>query len=178
MSPDQRQRAALQACQKIIDANYLELGQHLALYCATAAELDPAPVLEAAARLKKSCYLPRVTRGSKGAMEFVAYSEGDPLLANGWGIPEPLDSAARIDPQALDLVIVPLLGFDASCNRLGMGGGFYDRAFEFRKIPGKRKPLLVGLAFECQQSDEIEVMPWDVGMDIVVTEQELRVAVG
>jgi 5-formyltetrahydrofolate cyclo-ligase len=78
-------------------------------------------------------------------------------------------------PQQLDAVIVPLLGFDNNGNRLGMGGGYYDRSFAFRKQRRAwRRPLLIGVAYSFQQVDAIQTEPWDIPLDAVITEQEFR----
>ena len=77
-------------------------------------------------------------------------------------------------PWALDLVITPLVAFDAEGNRMGMGGGYYDRSFAWRKRRRIwRGPMLVGYAYELQKLNSIRASDWDVPMDAVVTESAL-----
>ena len=72
----------------------------------------------------------------------------------------------------LEVVFMPLVGFDGEGNRLGMGKGFYDRAMSFRlRHPRSRRPLLVGLAFACQQVDSLPARPHDVPLDMLISER-------
>lgn len=109
-----------------------------------------------------------------GSLRFGPWRAGDPVRHNRFGIPEPaLDPASTLEPQALAWVLVPLLGFDARGHRLGMGAGYYDRAFAFRREGGG--PLLVGVGYGWQALEQpLEAMPWDVPLDAVVTERGFR----
>ncbi|MGA7966548.1 MAG: 5-formyltetrahydrofolate cyclo-ligase [Gammaproteobacteria bacterium] len=141
----------------------------VAAYAALAGELDPAPLINAAFEAGKTVYLPRVLDAQR--MEFVRWQTGDPLQPNRFGIPEPAPDATRIlAPEALDLVLVPLLGFDAHGNRLGFGAGFYDRAFAFKR-DGRTRPTLCGYAYAWQQTPPLITAEWDVALDVVVTER-------
>lgn len=94
--------------------------------------------------------------------------------ANRWGIREPrLVLSACISPAMLDLVLMPLVGFDREGRRLGMGKGFYDRAFAQRQS-GRKKPMLIGVGHCCQEvaPGEIVEAPWDVRLDQLVTPVE------
>ncbi len=106
-----------------------------------------------------------------GRLRFAPWKAGEAVAANRYGIPEPVvPSDALLEPDALDLVVVPLVGFDHRCHRLGMGGGWYDRSFAFRhRMPAP--PLLVGAAFAFQQVDgELPSEDWDVQLDAVCTD--------
>lgn len=101
---------------------------------------------------------------------FAPWRPGDALVSNRFGIPEPrVAVSALIDPREMTLVVMPLVGFDRSGNRLGMGGGWYDRSFDFRNRQAA-PPWLVGAAFAEQQVDEIETAQWDVALDAVCTD--------
>ena len=103
-------------------------------------------------------------------LRFAPWRPGDPLVTNRYGIPEPdLEPSSALDADQMSLVVLPLVGFDRAGNRLGMGGGWYDRSFAFRS--GRAgPPWLVGAAFDLQQVDQVPVAEWDVGLDAACTE--------
>ena len=110
-------------------------------------------------------------------LRFAPWRPGEPLASNRFGIPEPAVAAdALIEPARMALVLVPLVGFDAQGRRLGMGGGWYDRAFAYRNEAAggasRRPPWLVGTAFASQQVEALDAEPWDVGLDAVCTERD------
>ena len=100
-------------------------------------------------------------------MTFRRWSPGDTLMMSSWGGTQPIKTAEEILP---DVIIVPLLGFDASFNRLGQGGGHYDRYLAAHPAAWR-----VGLAWEAQRVDAIEVQPWDVPMDYILTEADFYI---
>ncbi len=118
-------------------------------------------------------YLPVLHPFRPGRLWFARYRPVDPMRPNRFGIQEPQRRGRQLCPaHGLDLVLLPLVGFDTHCNRIGMGGGFYDRSFAFLlRRRYWRRPLLIGLAHECQRVDAIERQPWDVPLDAVVTER-------
>ena len=97
------------------------------------------------------------------------------MRPNRYRIPEPDARYCRaMKRQFLSLVLMPLVAFDAKGNRLGMGGGYYDRAFNQTQWPYKtRRPLLVGVAHEFQRVPELPTESWDVPLDAVITEREI-----
>jgi len=99
---------------------------------------------------------------------------------NRFNIPEPVVRHDRlIAPRDLDLVILPLLGFDHDCNRIGMGGGFYDRTFAFmHRLNHIAGPYLLGLAHEIQRVEVLVMQRWDIPLDAVATEQRIYCAEG
>jgi 5-formyltetrahydrofolate cyclo-ligase len=100
-------------------------------------------------------------------LRFAPWRAGEALATNRYGIPEPdVAASALLEASELTLVVVPLVGFDGGCQRLGMGGGWYDRTFAARATP----PWLVGAAFSSQRVDRLPVQPWDVALDAVCTE--------
>lgn len=103
-------------------------------------------------------------------MEFCLYTMGLPLRRNRFGIPEPLSLLKQQRSSDLDLVLLPLVGFDKRCNRLGMGAGFYDRALAKLHCRG---PFCIGVAYDFQRVEELPVDPWDVPLQAVVTERRI-----
>jgi 5-formyltetrahydrofolate cyclo-ligase len=113
----------------------------------------------------------------EGRLGFAPWRAGDPLVTNRFGIPEPdVPRSVLLAPASMALVVLPLVGFDARCERLGMGGGWYDRSFaESRAGPRAKSPatpVLVGAAFELQRVDALPTAPWDVALDAVCTERQ------
>lgn len=146
-----------------------QAAENIAAYVALGGELDPRPLIDTALATGKKVHLPRVLDAQR--MEFVRWEAGDPMQPNRFGIPEPAPDATRtLAPEALDLVLVPLLGFDARGNRLGFGAGFYDRAFAFKR-DGRARPVLCGYAYAWQQRASLPAAEWDVPLDIIVTER-------
>jgi 5-formyltetrahydrofolate cyclo-ligase len=142
----------------------------IALYAALPEELDTTPLIELARARGCRLYLPRIDRHSLGRkMQFVAMN--DRQRSNRLGIAEP-EGSLIIGARWLDVVFLPLVGFDSRGVRLGTGGGYYDRAFAFRRW---RKvwhtPQLVGLAYSFQQLEAIIPAAHDVLLDAVVTEK-------
>ena len=105
-------------------------------------------------------------------LRFAPWRAGDPIGANRYGIPEPQGASLLLRPQDMQLVLLPLVGFDRHGNRLGMGGGWYDRSFGFRKQQ-QAPPLLIGVGYAFQEADMGTIADWDVPLDFVATEREL-----
>jgi 5-formyltetrahydrofolate cyclo-ligase len=105
-------------------------------------------------------------------LRFAPWRTGDAIIANRYGIPEPTQAAHTLAPDALDVVLLPLLGFTRNGHRIGTGGGWYDRSFAFRR-GASAPPLLIGIGFACQQLEAHEAQEWDVPLDAIVTEREV-----
>ncbi len=106
-----------------------------------------------------------------GRLRFAPWRAGDPMQPNRYGIPEPLLAPeSTLAPEAMQLVLLPLLGFDWRGTRLGMGGGYYDRSFAFRQGQ-PAPPALVGVGFACQELPALAPEAWDVALDAVLTER-------
>ena len=146
--------------------------RRIAAYIGSNHEVDPMPLVHRASDLNKTFYLPVLHPFRHGRLLLCRWVPGESLKRNRFGIPEPIPTRDNILPvQHLDLVIMPLLGFDPTLNRLGMGGGFYDRSLAFRnRRTVTRRPFLLGLAFEVQRVDKLEPQPWDINVDTIITE--------
>lgn len=118
-------------------------------------------------------FLPVLDESAPRTLRFAEFVAGAPLAPNRFGIPEPSD-IETISAQQLDVVLLPLLAFDARGNRLGTGGGWYDTSFSFlREQPRPARPLLVGVGYAFQQVDALPVESWDVPLDYVATDRGL-----
>jgi 5-formyltetrahydrofolate cyclo-ligase len=177
LTPRARARAARELASVLGAAPLLRGRRRLALYLPNDGEIDPRPAAARLALRGAALHLPCIDplRGG-GRLAFGEVRPGSPLLRNRFGIPEPRATRRR-PPWALDVVLLPLVGFDARGGRLGMGGGFYDRTFAFlradtaRQRPGR--PLLVGLAHACQEVDDLPTAAHDVPLDAVATDRGL-----
>jgi 5-formyltetrahydrofolate cyclo-ligase len=171
LSVAERQAAALAVASRLTKMAEFVTASTIAGYWACHGELDPAPLLERAWVMGKTVYLPILVGD---ALQFALYRPDAPLRRNRFHIPEPEVSPAEwLLPSTLDLVLMPLIAFDSTGTRLGMGGGFYDRSFAFLRDLGEsgHRPRLVGLAYEFQRVEALVRQPWDVPLDAAATEQ-------
>ena len=140
--------------------------EHIAAYIAILGEINLEPVMISGADDGKQFYLP-ILRGE--SMVFAPWSADEPLVKRSFGLLEPdCDESLWIRAEQIDLVLAPLVVFDAQCNRIGQGGGFYDRTFAFTRSTSK--PVLVGVAHESQRESALDPQPWDIPLDKIVTE--------
>lgn len=137
-------------------------------YLASDGEIDPQPSKERLEALGWSFYLPVVAPGAK--MTFRRWMDDTELSPNRFGIPEPGEDAAEVQPRDLDVVLVPCVAVDATGNRVGMGAGYYDRAFD---LPAEVRPEMIAVAFEFQLLPGIDSSEWDVPVDVIVTESRV-----
>ena len=126
-------------------------------------EIDDLEILKKLEKKKYKICLPVVKKNFD--MDFYNFSFDDPLIVNKYGIPEPRKKNI-IYP---DIILIPMVGFDKSLNRLGYGGGYYDRVIE--KYMKKKKFLKIGLAFSAQKITDLPVSKYDKKMDYIITEK-------
>ena len=134
-------------------------------YYPTNYEIDDLKILNYFFKKGSTISLPKINK--KSQMEFYKWYKDDPLLLNKYGIPEPV-TTNKVYP---DILFVPLVGFDKELNRLGYGGGFYDRYIH--KISKIKKTLKIGLAFSFQKLKTIPTNKHDKKLDIIITEKEI-----
>ena len=147
--------------------------KNIALYHAVRGEADPSELMSSnLTHFNKQFYLPVISLDKENNLVFAAINENTEYKPNSFSIPEPIvKSSELINTEDLDLVIMPLLGFDNKGNRLGMGGGYYDRCFAFKKLQVS-KPILMGFAYDFQQVASLNTEPWDIGLDMLATESQ------
>jgi 5-formyltetrahydrofolate cyclo-ligase len=105
-------------------------------------------------------------------MVFCPITSTTKLKKNHFGIFEPdFRNTACMPANRLSLVLLPLVAFDTYGNRMGMGGGYYDRAFEFKRNTLRNSPKLIGLAHELQKQAQLLTEPWDIPLFSIVTDQ-------
>lgn len=132
-------------------------------------EIDPRPLMDLLERSGARLALPDIVDGQ--TIVFRSYASGDALREGGFKTMAPMPDAAIVDP---DMMLMPLAAFDGRGNRIGYGGGYYDRAIA--RLHGKGlRPRLVGLAFACQQVPAFEPEPHDVPLNGVLTENGLTI---
>ena len=166
-------KAAEDLHDSVVKQDFFNEASRLAFYLSFDSEIDPTLIMRKALTEGKFCYLPVISEESSSELSFAPFHQGTKLTPNKWGISEPTLPQIPIPLASLDVVFVPLVGFNKYCFRLGMGKGFYDRAFSFKSAKRHRKPLLVGLAHECQLTDDILAASWDVRLEMVITPKRI-----
>ncbi len=148
--------------------------KHIAAYLAEDGEIDPAYLIQNAWQAQKKVYLP-VLAPFSNRLYFAPYTKNSKMKLNRFKIAEPdVHPKYWLKPQQLNLILMPLVGFDAKGNRLGMGGGFYDRSLSFTHFrKNAYQPYLIGLAHELQKIDRLPHQPHDVPLHIIATEMQL-----
>lgn len=173
LSLPERRQAASAMCRQVMSMPEFVNCRRLACYFPHEGEIDPLAILTRSWRMKKQVYMPVLDRLSANRLRFAPYREGGALHTNRYGIVEPVQHFSHyVSAQELDLLLMPLVAFDAGGNRLGMGGGYYDRTlsyFCYRHC--WFKPGIIGLAYDFQRVESLESMAWDIPLDAIVTDQ-------
>ncbi len=174
----QQQQAARGLYRQLAQHPLFRRARHISLYLPTDGEIDPRLLLRAAQRRGKATYLPVLSAWPRTKMVFQRIRPGEKLQPNRFRILEPrVNPACQRKVWTLDLVLLPLVGFDEDGGRLGMGGGFYDRSLAYlERRKSWRKPTLMGLAHECQKVGKLAQASWDVPLQGTVTDRQWYVA--
>ncbi len=175
LSSKQQTVAAKLIMHRLIRLAAFRKARHIAAYIASDGEISPAPLLRYANLGAKRCYLPKISQSAaSNKMAFYPYHHRQPLSPNQYGIGEPTGLRRQPHPaRKLDIVLLPLTGFDKNGRRLGMGGGYYDRAFAFKRNNKTRKPIMIGLAHHCQEVNSLPSDDWDIPLDFIVTDRQV-----
>jgi 5-formyltetrahydrofolate cyclo-ligase len=152
-----------------LESTQLSLVNSIACYIANDAEINPHEIIHYCWQQGKCVLLPVLHPFSKGHLLFVEYQPNSATRKNIYGIDEPITTSTNIHTlDTIELIFTPLVAFDAKGNRLGMGGGYYDRTL----APIRRDSLatqLIGLAHTCQQTDKLLTDSWDIPLNGIAT---------
>lgn len=172
LAPSARERAAETLAAHTAALRVFRVAKRIGFYLTHDNEIDPALLLARAQARGKHCYLPVLSRIDGDRLWFAPLASDTPMRTNRFGILEPCVSPRElVRAAALDLVLMPLVGFDIKGNRLGMGGGFYDRTLHFlatRRFA--RRPHFIGLAYDFQRVAALPAERWDVHLDWIITD--------
>ena len=165
---DLQQAMSLQASQLILSQAPMLTAKHVALYLSQDGELDTQPLIEALWEKGVQTYLPRLHPFCSGHLLFLHFHRDTLLVPNRFGILEPQLHVCDVMPiKAMDVMVTPLVAFDVKGQRIGMGGGYYDRTLvKWRDIG---RPVPMGYAHDCQQVHPIESQPWDIPLPYIIT---------
>ena len=139
------------------------LGRTLGGYYPYNYEIDILQILKKFEQKKFTITLPKIKKNSQ--MDFFQCSTNDPLAINKFGIPEPISGMVKYP----DVLLVPLVAFDKNFNRIGYGGGFYDRYI--KKIRKRKKVLTIGFAYSFQKIKKIPTNNYDIRLDFIITDK-------
>lgn len=172
LSQQQQTQASIRLKTTLFSNLRYRKSQRIALYLANDGEVSTQKIIDHCWQQNVDVYLPVLNPLKKGHLLFVHYQPDSIMRTNRYGIKEPDPKYNQhISARYLNLVLMPLVAFDDQGNRLGMGGGFYDRSFEFCR-PDKQnsglKPELVGLAHQCQRAEQLPTEAWDIPLDKII----------
>ncbi len=154
-----------QICMQVRKLDQYRYAKRIALYKAANGEVDLSSLWRSAPTQGKYCFFPALNEDK--TLSFLPATPASFFQKNRYDIEEPVvDRELAVSPEHLDLIFVPLVAVDPQGTRLGMGAGYYDRSFADRRLP-----LLIGVAYEFQRLTFIEAHPWDISLNVVITEQ-------
>lgn len=177
LSLNEQTTAAKQLSNRLISNIKVISAHHIAIYLANDGELDTMPFIQWCWANNKHVYLPVIHPFSKGHLLFLEYTPNTLLHKNRFGILEPKLNVNGVQLITnIDIIFTPLVAFDKSGARLGMGGGFYDRTlqkwFEHYRTNKKARPYPMGLAHNCQLVNTIPTEHWDIPIPELITPTE------
>lgn len=176
ISPRQQAIASMAISKQLSRCPQFLRAKRIAVYFANDGEIDTLDIINRAWAMRKRTYMPAI--GDNKQLEFVHFKANDHLATGKWGLLQPKNCRSILSPIALDLILLPLVAFDPQGNRLGRGGGYYDRFLsQLRRYrPSSKqgtKPHLMGLAHHCQQTEaRLPIEKWDIALDSVVTDRQ------
>lgn len=171
LTPEQQQLAAIQVAEHALKFPPVQQARKIALFLSVDGELNTHPLMAKLWQHEQEVYLPVLHPFAKGQLLFIRYDAATPLTPNRLAIPEPpLDIRHLATLDELDVLMVPLVAFDSQGQRLGMGGGFYDRTLQNWQQHGF---LPIGLAHDCQRVETLPVAEWDIPLPAIITPSKI-----
>lgn len=175
LSNDEQTRCAHELIKRCEESGVFASAKRVAIYKTNDGELDTQALIQHLWSIGIDVYLPVLHPFSDGHLLFIQYREDSAMTVNGYGIQEPRLNCQEVSPlEELDVLFTPLVAFDESGNRLGMGGGFYDRtlyALSDSKKPSK--PRVIGLAHDIQKTLSLPTEAWDIPLNYIMTPTKL-----
>ena len=192
----ERKKSSLAIATQLRHSHEYQQAEHIGVYSAKTDELSLDTLIQFAREDQKSLYLPVIDHSNtENRMIFSVWQSGDKLIKNKYGIFQPNVTFQTIHAPRLDMVLLPLLAFDHQGQRLGMGGGYYDRFFSNSETNtthhnaknnhektseeysdesrGASMPARIGIAHSSQQCDFLPGEEWDILLHAVITENEI-----
>ncbi|PKF61922.1 5-formyltetrahydrofolate cyclo-ligase [Psychromonas sp. psych-6C06] len=169
LSNEQQLSASEALLQRLTKLEKVKEASRIAISLAFDGEIDTRSFIDWCWKNNKQVYLPVVHPFSKGNLLFLHYTSTTEMTNNQYGIIEPKLNQQQICPvKELDLLFTPLVAFDKQGNRIGMGGGYYDRTLApwFEQQTG---PYPIGLAHDCQYVDQLPIESWDIPLQEIIT---------
>ncbi len=167
LSRDCREQASQAICARLCKHPAIQRADAIAVYHGTHGEANPFPITE---QLTGKHWLLPIVNSNKH-ITFSAFDHSSKLIANKYGILEPEDRKKTLMPQQIDVILIPLVAFDLTGNRIGRGAGYYDRALSFMQHQSSTRPYLIGIAYEFQKVDCINADSWDIPLHAVITDK-------
>lgn len=166
LPPDYISQSSSKIIEQITKIQVYNTAQHIGWYLSVQGEIDLAPLCRSALQEGKSCYVPTIQADK--TLRFLPYTARAKMIPSRYGILEPdLTPDNAITASSLDLIFLPVVAFDATLTRLGMGGGFYDKTLQDHHVP------CIGVAYEWQKHPALPYDPWDIKPDLIVTERTI-----
>lgn len=171
LSASQQAKHAQQLAEQLLSHPAFIDSQCIAAYLSNDGEIDPVYIIKQAWKLGKQVYLP-VLSAHENSLLFAPFEKNSSMCRNQFGIDEP-DCLPEhwLKAEHMDLILLPLVAFDEQGNRMGMGGGFYDRSLANIRQQ-KKSTQLIGLAHEIQKVTQLEVQRWDIPLHAIATEND------
>lgn len=172
LTPAQRRQSGRHLLRQFSRSSEYIFAQRIALYLTNDGEIDTQWLIKDVINRGKAVYLPVLHPLRKGHLTFIRYTQDTPMKHNRFGISEPdFRRGTRVSARFISLICLPLVAFDTRGNRLGMGGGFYDRTLAFMHNKGQ-KPSLAGCAYDFQEVPLLPAESWDIPLTLIVTDQQ------
>ncbi|AOM41053.1 5-formyltetrahydrofolate cyclo-ligase [Xenorhabdus hominickii] len=171
LSPEQQSRFAQQTTQRVMAHPKIQQANKIALYLSFDGELDTRPLIQQLWQQNKQVYLPILHPFSRSHLLFLRYCADTPLIKNSFNIEEPVLDIRQVLPVSeLDIMFIPLVAFDSTGQRLGMGGGFYDRTLAKWQ---QQHFYPIGLAHDFQLVETLPIASWDIPLPEIITPEKI-----